>query len=1680
MLKYLKKSIIISLSLLLVLSSCESPNKVGSCTDDPGDGSTVVSSKPDTIFSNGSGDLWQTELADWQDTPYYTDGKDIIINIGTGNLGSIDAHGGSSTINNHPCNICSKIVKYNSNGSIAYQTPNCICGPKIYGPPMLKLQSFRYLDNSREVIKPIETIKPECEIILGYLEKAHYGIIDRNERITCKKDRSEQIITVSSGNSVDTALSKNDINSQEYTCIPMEWALNLGGSNPDFISTPDQKIDSFLNKNYLQNGKYYSKATHLLTADFKNISDSTGISGYEIVHFPINYYEKELHQTETDQAKITVLKDVNYHNVSTCVASNGFSLHLGLFPENSDMPGYNGKIYAYHLYSFNQICRIYRNGVCENAITQFKLAPSDLTSILPNSFLDHNHQPIAIPSGYKIKFKIYDNFYTSNSQYDKYNVTIISGIQTQNSAKQNEDEGIITDSYKSLKQNDLIRVTYENFIVKNIIIIRIVMALFLLFYAVGYLMGISEINQKELTLRVFKIAIVFAFLDPSLIDLTTKQKVTSDFDEIKKQYSFTKHVTFGFWFYQQYVINIILDGLNSLIEIITNFSRTLNLDGASSMQTEVSFSSNVNFAYFDKILEKIFSIKTVGAIISAIFTKWLIGGMLLGVFLYFLVKTIFKLLMTYILNWLQIILVLGLGPIFFLFLLFSKTKGFFTKWLAFVFARALDIVILIMLTFPFISILYADLLGFIGGESCLRPIGPSFLKTTIWIQNDNVDEELNNFFGYIFALVKSIALVYMTSLIASYAPKISGAIINIANNQNTAGNSLAASNLAAQTTTAALNTITSGAKFINSSYVGGMAKSYIKQGAFGLSNFVGATRVANFAKHSAINLLESLTYRNATEIFLGKETAEAIFGKKPTSNAPAAGAAPAGGGGGAAGTAAADGGGAPAGGGVAGAAPVDGAVPAPAPAGAPPAAPVDGGVPAAGATPAGAGAVPAPAGAVPAPAGGDGGDAPAGGVVAGDVAATPAGPPPAAAVPAFAGGVAATPAGAPPAAPVDGAVPAGSGVVTGGVAATPADSKIVTDENLTQRDIEKALEKLKAQATALTGATSFQPLQREEINKTINDFVDKQIDSLIAMKKAGKAEIKPDETSKIGDIITKTPPSPQEMLEFISQSLNSLVISSVDKEQEELIKQLNTKIAESARIPTSAAESTRIPTSAAESTRIPTSAAENVAYVDGEFINSSKRQFSPSPTHTAAPPPVEEEPKKEPYSKSVANDNYSKLDTQFLSNLQQKFIPFANSELKKSDKKFTIENALDLFIEANNAKLKQLNIEFMANQNISIDIELQRVFEKFKTDFTSISKSMSQQTEIINHQQLTTQIATTIIANSNSTIPDAVKQTNFSTIATKLKNENVLAELQQNLANQSILKQQEALASFLADRDKTRESAELKKILEQIEKETKEQQRINHFQEIFSQAEKTAAFAKYHNPEKDTSAISQEELMSLKEANVLKLNDEQIKELEKYSTLRNEKLFNELDELNDDKINALRKLPPEQIEKVLDYLSQDAVVAEMITTKFNEIDLTQHQATTPEQLEIQRQSFDTILKLMGVKYKSDRNKALDFLFTPHTGDSITDLQVQFDKMYVSLEKPLKKIHKKDEILTKLLTSINEDIQKKLEESSQDNESENIKLRKILNKNEITLKRIDARQKSFESLFARIEKAINKS
>ena len=305
---------------------------------------------------------------------------------------------------------------------------------------------------------------------------------------------------------------------------------------------------------------------------------------------------------------------------------------------------------------------------------------------------------------------------------------------------------------------------------------------------------------------------------------------------------------------------------------------------------------------------------------------------------------------------------------------------------------------------------------------------------------------------------------------------------------------------------------------------------------------------------------------------------------------------------------------------------------------------------------------------------------------------------------------------------------------------------------------------------------------------------------------------------------------------------------------------------------------------------------------------------------------------------------------------------------------------------------------------------------------------------------------------------------------------------------------QQVLVELLADPAKEKQSAQLEKILEEIKKEAedkKQEARVDHLQEIYSQTERVKAFTQYYT-EQDTS-VSQKELQDLQK---LPIFDEQQKtKIEEFVNSQEYKYFNELqeslksaniniDQLDNPKIQGnlteqQKKIVEDYLVKEEYYLIKEQEVFEVVANAMGEDkkaaeQLSSATAITPEEIASQKKQFETILKLMGVKYKSDRNKALNFIF----GDKILgeglNMESQLNKMYTSLEKPLTMMNKKEDILEKILVSINSEIEAK------EPSARTAKEKLTLQKNKNTLTRIQRKKQSLRALLARIKKAIEKS
>ena len=329
---------------------------------------------------------------------------------------------------------------------------------------------------------------------------------------------------------------------------------------------------------------------------------------------------------------------------------------------------------------------------------------------------------------------------------------------------------------------------------------------------------------------------------------------------------------------------------------------------------------------------------------------------------------------------------------------------------------------------------------------------------------------------------------------------------------------------------------------------------------------------------------------------------------------------------------------------------------------------------------------------------------------------------------------------------------------------------------------------------------------------------------------------------------------------------------------------------------------------------------------------------------------------------------------------------------------------------------------------------------------------------------------------------DFINEVKIATLTTQLQDININTSTKQQI-----------LVQFLANRTNSSITAEVETVLQKIKKEEKEeeiksppeQERTDFVRKIEEQSDAIKTFTQHRNPEPESGEISQEEIETLKKSKVLKVLDIKAEDLE-YLTDRAgsdsevDKILKDFSlYVNDDddyfkqtlsKISTQDKQKlQDDAEKTVQFLTEISQEPSSVETG-SQVDL----SISVESIETQKKNFDAVLKLFGVKYKSDRNKYSSIIFS--TADLKLSMDEKMENMYVNLEKPLDKIKKYDDLLEKILTAINEDLEKATKTVGETTEKNQLQILK--NKN--TIQKLKNRKKSLKSLFARIKKAITQS
>ncbi|MFM7621167.1 MAG: type IV secretion system protein [Alphaproteobacteria bacterium] len=213
---------------------------------------------------------------------------------------------------------------------------------------------------------------------------------------------------------------------------------------------------------------------------------------------------------------------------------------------------------------------------------------------------------------------------------------------------------------------------------------KFALVLMFIFYGIGYLMGISELNQSEIVMRFFKIGMIFLFTSEA-----------------------------GWEWYKLLVVRLFKDGTDFLA-----FSFVSNFDDSPEILSAIG-SNNFSdkgllFRSVDKVLNIAFS-DTVSKKVSSFLFSNFFGWAYLLIFYFGILKYVYAVATTVMLFltakfFMSILFVVG--PIFILFTLFNQTKDFFDRWLKYMISFSIQ-QILIASTMAFFSLLLYEIIKLI-------------------------------------------------------------------------------------------------------------------------------------------------------------------------------------------------------------------------------------------------------------------------------------------------------------------------------------------------------------------------------------------------------------------------------------------------------------------------------------------------------------------------------------------------------------------------------------------------------------------------------------------------------------------------------------------------------------------------------------------------------------------------------------------------------------------------------------------------------------------------------------------------------------------------------------------------------------------------------------------------------
>lgn len=502
-------------------------------------------------------------------------------------------------------------------------------------------------------------------------------------------------------------------------------------------------------------------------------------TAYTNFHIPLNYEDK-----------FGIRKEANDQDI--CKYDGGMGLYIGLFGSSgNDVPKR-----IYHLFTEDRVCDVDldNNGEClddtgadvskyvyrspNNAI--FVKDDKNGNNTDDDHFGDLNTEMHS--ANEVVKLIIYDSYYMDNN--GSYNVTFYNGVggsgvdgrgllefvvATVEDAVLGDIDpatctvNLTTGTKRCERTGGIIEFMYKSLVTDSgfAMAVQVLLSLYIAFYGMATLMGVAEINKKELMSRLLKIALIVAFISPN-----------------------------SWQFYNEIVVNFFKNSMDSMVALVMDASDS-NLYSANPQNTSslilaqmdraVDASNATRFSYIDTTIDKLLSVAVAKKIFGLFFGTFF--GLLYIPIIYFLIAFfIYVMLMAasfYLVNMMKIIFALALGPLFMCFSLFGQTNEIFKKWISFLGARSLEILFLFLILYNFILIIDTKFTALLSYSVCVESWGLAGAK--IKILEADVNRSLS---AWVSGFIGIGALIFITKMIVDKIPSVAGYLISIGGQSN--------------------------------------------------------------------------------------------------------------------------------------------------------------------------------------------------------------------------------------------------------------------------------------------------------------------------------------------------------------------------------------------------------------------------------------------------------------------------------------------------------------------------------------------------------------------------------------------------------------------------------------------------------------------------------------------------------------------------------------------------------------------------------------------------------------------------------------------------------------------------------------------------------------------------------